>query len=80
MTELDPIEISFRNTIHFNRYKLTRIRNGAKSTRHFKEGRRKRLIQMGILFRVYGRGGGGLKLTEKAIQALDDLKKENQDR
>ena len=80
MAELDTIEISFINTIHFDRYKLIRIRNGSKATNHFSKSRRKRLVKQGILVRVYGRGGGGVTLSEKATQALNDIKKETPDR
>lgn len=74
MTELDTTEISFINIIHFNRHKFTCIRNGAKATDLFSNSRRNRLVKQGIFVRVYGRGGGGVKLSEKASQALNNLK------
>ncbi len=76
MTELDLVEQNFRNIIHFNRYKLTRIRNGSNATNHFNQSRRKMMITEGILVRVYGRGGCRLKLSEKASHLLDILLEE----
>ena len=63
-------DVSKRNAIYFYREELLKIEKGERATDHFNERQRKSLVKQGILVRVYGHGGGKLRLSEETKRIM----------
>ena len=68
---LSPAEQSFINTVIYYRRELMLVDEGEKATAHFTDRQRKALVKAGILYRVYGKGGCRLYLSNKARRVLE---------
>jgi len=63
-------DANFRNIVIYYMEELLRIEAGDLATEHLKDRQRRALVKSGVLWRVYGRGGCRLRLSNEAKRLL----------